>query len=101
VCRRAVDHDAAVWSDVTAPAGASFTAAASNTDSACTTLTVQWEVSLEVGLTWSPDTTDGGSMTDTLTVSPTSLSESGDEHEAVFTNAFGSTTTTTGDVDVR
>ncbi|MGO9957198.1 MAG: IPT/TIG domain-containing protein, partial [Solirubrobacteraceae bacterium] len=78
---------------VTAPAGASFTAAAMNTDPDCTTLTVQWQVSSDGGLTWAPDTTDGGSTTGTLTVSPTSLSQSGHEYEATFTNAFGSTTT--------
>ena len=76
---------------VTAPAAATFTAAGSNSDPNCQTLTVQWQVSSDGGLSWSNDTTDSGSTSGTLTVSPTSASLSGNEYRAVFTNELGST----------
>jgi hypothetical protein len=74
---------------VTQPAAASFTAAA--TDRAgCHTLSVQWQVSTSGGATWSNDTTDAGSITNTLTISPTSTSQSGNEYRAVFSDEHGS-----------
>ena len=76
---------------VTAPAGASFTAAATNSDANCNALSVQWQVSTDGGSVWANDTTDSANTTGTLTVSPTSVSESGNEYRAVFTNASGQT----------
>ncbi len=75
---------------VTQPATATFTAAASD-PAGCSALTVQWQVLTNGGTVWSNDTTDSGTTTDTLTISPTATSESGNEYRAVFTNADGST----------
>jgi Immunoglobulin I-set domain len=63
-----------------------FTAAASGTP----TPTVQWQVSADFGETWTKDMIDTGNNTDTLTVTPTTVEESGYEYRAVFTNVAGS-----------
>ncbi len=75
---------------VTAPGGASFTAAATNPAN-CNTPTVQWQVSTDGGASWSNDTTDSGNTTDTLSINPTSTSQPGNEYRAMFTNTHGAT----------
>jgi hypothetical protein len=67
------------------PATATFTAKASGTPAP----TVQWEVSTDGGKAWTDDTADGGNTTDTLTISNTSVSESGYEYRAAFKNVAG------------
>jgi alpha-tubulin suppressor-like RCC1 family protein len=71
---------------VTATQSATFTAAASGFPIP----TVQWEVSTDGGVTFSPVS---GATTDTLTIAGTTLAENGNEYEAVFTNGSGSATT--------
>ena len=71
---------------VTEGESATFTAAASGTP----TPTVQWQVSTDDGVSWAADTADAGNKTDTLTVASATLSLSGDEYRAVFTNPAGS-----------
>jgi hypothetical protein len=75
---------------VTQPAAATFTSAASD-PAGCSTLTVQWQVSTNGGSNWSNDTGDAGNTTDTLTISPTSTAQSGNEYRAVFSDESGST----------
>jgi hypothetical protein len=58
---------------------ATFSAAASGFP----TPTVQWRVSTDGGVTFSPVS---GATSDTLTIAATTLSENGNEYEAVFTN---------------
>jgi hypothetical protein len=71
---------------VTAPAAATFTAAASGDPAP----TVQWQASTDHGVTWA---NIPGATSTTLTVTPTSVSLSGDEARAVFTNSQGTATT--------
>lgn len=66
-------------------AKASFTAEASGFP----TPGVQWQISTNEGATWTNDTTDSGNNTETLTVTATTVEESGDEYRAVFKNAAG------------
>ncbi|MFI5380338.1 MAG: beta strand repeat-containing protein, partial [Tepidisphaerales bacterium] len=61
--------------------------------------TVQWKVSTDGGTTFVNDTTDTGNTTTTLQVVG-STGNSGNEYEAVFTNAVGSTTTTAATLSV-
>jgi hypothetical protein len=75
---------------VTAPSGASFTAAATNPAN-CGALSVRWQVSSDGGATWSNDTADAGNTIGTLSINPTSTSQSGNEYRAVFSNEHGST----------
>jgi len=75
---------------VTALAGASFTAAASN-PAGCNTLSVQWQVSTNGGASWSNDSTDSGNTTNTLSINPTSTAQSGYQYRAAFTNEHGAT----------
>ena len=82
---------------VVEPAGATFTAEASGVPKP----SVQWEVSTNDGATFSADTTDGGSSTDTLKIEKTSASESGDEYRATFVNGAGSTATTPATLTVE
>ncbi|HET6869154.1 MAG TPA: hypothetical protein VFH80_24800 [Solirubrobacteraceae bacterium] len=84
--------------DVTATSAATFSAAASN--GGCSALSVQWQRSVDGGGTWSDDTADSGNATDTLTVSPTSTSQSGYEYRAVFTNEVGSADSTAAQLSV-
>jgi hypothetical protein len=67
---------------------AMFTAAASGTPAP----SVQWQESTDFGSTWTDDTTDLGNTTDTLTVLPTTVAESGHEYRAVFTNVVETVT---------
>ncbi len=53
------------------------------------TPTVQWELSTNGGITWSPV---AGATADQLTVGNVQTSQSGDEYRAVFTNVAGSAT---------
>jgi hypothetical protein len=85
---------------VTAPAAASFSAAATN-PSGCSTLTVQWQVSTNGGSTWTNDATDAGNKTTKLTIDPTSVSLSGHKYRAVFSNQHGSTNSSTATLTVR
>jgi predicted secreted protein len=71
---------------VTAGLSATFTAAASGFPAP----TVQWRVSTDHGVTFSPVP---GATTDTLTIPATTFAENGNEYEAVFTNGSGSATT--------
>ena len=64
---------------------ATFVAAASGIP----TPAVQWEVSADGGASWTNDTVDEGSSTDTLTVAGTTTSENGYEYQPVFENAAG------------
>ena len=66
---------------------ASFSAAASGIPGP----TVQWQVSTDGGLSFSPVS---GATSDSLTISSVTLSENGNEYEAVFTNGSGTATTT-------
>jgi hypothetical protein len=75
---------------VSAGSAATFTAAASGFP----TPTVQWQVSTNGGTTFTNDTTDSGNTTGTLTVASTTLSESGYEYRAVFTNNVAPNTAT-------
>jgi hypothetical protein len=74
---------------VQAPAAATFTAAATSSDG-CLEPSVQWQVSTNAGSSYSDVP---GATSTTLTVSPTSTSQSGNRYRAVFTNTAGSTTT--------
>ena len=65
---------------------ATFTAAASGYPAP----TVQWQVSTDGGVTFSPVL---GATSDTLTIAATALADSGNEYEAVFTNSLNSATT--------
>jgi alpha-tubulin suppressor-like RCC1 family protein len=71
---------------VKAGLSATFTAAASGLP----TPTVQWQVSTDHGVTFSPVS---GAASDTLTIANTATPENGNEYEAVFTNGLGSATT--------
>jgi hypothetical protein len=73
---------------VTEPAKVTFTAEATGIP----TPTVQWEVSKGGGAPYTPDTTDSGRTSDTLTVENTNTGESGWKYRAKFTNAEGSAT---------
>jgi outer membrane protein OmpA-like peptidoglycan-associated protein len=76
--------------DLTAIEGedASFEAAASGSPEPG----VQWEVSTDGGAVWSADASDSGAHTDKLTVASTTVSQSGYEYRAKFTNAAGAET---------
>jgi hypothetical protein len=77
---------------VTAPAGASFTVAEGAVPANCSAATIQWQVSIN-GSTWNNVSAGNvsGATSATLSVNPTSISESGDEYRAVLTNAAGPT----------
>ena len=85
---------------VTAPGGASFTAAATN-PAGCSTLSVQWQLSTNGGTNWSNDTTDSGNTTDTLSINPTSISQPGNEYRATFTNEHGTTNSSAATLTVN
>jgi alpha-tubulin suppressor-like RCC1 family protein len=59
--------------------------------------TVQWQVSLNSGASWSPIS---GATSDRLTISNAQLSESGRSYRAVFTNAAGTATTSSARLTV-
>ncbi|HUB23962.1 MAG TPA: immunoglobulin domain-containing protein [Tepidisphaeraceae bacterium] len=86
-----------VSQSVLAGATVTFTAAATGFPAP----TVQWEVSTNGGLSFVPDTTDAGNTTGTLTIAPATVSESGNEYEAVFTNSLSSTPTTAATLAVN
>ena len=66
-----------------------FIAAATGTP----TPTVQWYVSSNGGSTFTADIADSGNTSNSITFT-TSYSENGNKYEAVYTNPFGSATTT-------
>ncbi len=66
-------------------ANASFTATATGSTS------VQWQISTDDGSSWTNDTSDSGTTTDTLSVDAVTAAQSGDEFRAVFTNGSSST----------
>ena len=82
----------------TVPAGenATFTAAASGSPAP----TVSWQVSTNGGASFTKDTTDAGNTTTTLTVASTTTGQSGREYRAVFTNSYGSATSTAATLTV-
>ncbi len=81
---------------VTAPTAATFTAAGS-TPTNCAAPTVQWESEAPGASSFTPIS---GAASTTLSTGPTTVSESGTEYEAVFTNGFGSTTTSAATLTV-
>ena len=60
--------------------------------------TVQWELSSDGGSTWTPLE---GATSGQLTITATTISESGNEYRAVFTNAAGSATTAAATLTVH
>jgi alpha-tubulin suppressor-like RCC1 family protein len=72
--------------DVVAGQGVTFTAAASGFPAA----TVQWQVSTDNGISFSPV---AGATGDSLTIADTTTAETGSQYEAVFTNGSGVATT--------
>jgi streptogramin lyase len=81
-----------VSSTVTAPTAATFTVACSGVN----TPTVQWEESTN-GTTWAAI---AGATSSTLSLSPTSLSESGTEYRATCTNVEGQVKSTAAPLTV-
>jgi alpha-tubulin suppressor-like RCC1 family protein len=73
---------------------ATFSAAASGFPAP----TVQWQVSTDGGVTFSPVP---GATDTTLTISDTTVAESGNEYEAVFSNSSSSTPTDVADLTVN
>jgi Immunoglobulin I-set domain len=73
---------------VTAGATASFSAAASGGPAP----TIQWEVSVDGGATW---TAIAGATNGTLAVSATTVAQSGSEYRALFSNGVGTPARTT------
>ncbi len=71
---------------VSAGQTATFSAAASGIPAP----TVQWQLSTDGGITFSPVS---GATSDSLTISSVTLSENGYQYEAVFTNGSGTATT--------
>ncbi|HTU21258.1 MAG TPA: immunoglobulin domain-containing protein [Gemmataceae bacterium] len=79
---------------VTAGATATFTTAASGTP----TPTVQWQVSTNVGQTW---TDISGATSTTLTLSDVQASQNGYEYQAIFTNSAGTATSNAATLTVQ
>ena len=78
---------------VTAGQTATFTAAASGNP----TPTVQWQVSIDGGSTFS---NISGATSTTLTLSNTAAAQNGDEYQAVFSNSVGTATTSAATLTV-
>jgi hypothetical protein len=78
---------------VSAGQTATFTAAANSNPLA----TIDWQVSIDGGTTW----TDTGVTGTTLTLTGVSASQNGYKYRAVFTNSVGSTSTTTATLTVH
>jgi hypothetical protein len=83
-----------VAQEVTEGETATFTAAAAGAPSP----TVQWQLSTNGGGTWRDVS---GATSDTLKVEHTTMSESGYEYQAVFTNEVSKTTTTAATLTVK
>jgi uncharacterized repeat protein (TIGR03803 family) len=79
---------------VTAGQNATFTAAANGNPTA----TVQWQVSTDGGATF---TNISGATSTTLTLSSVQASQNSDEYQAVFTNSFGTATTSAATLAVQ
>jgi len=77
---------------VTAPAAATFTVTEGAVPANCSAATIQWQVSTNKGGTWSnvSGSNISGATSTTLSINPTSTSESKNEYRAVLTNAAGS-----------
>ncbi len=73
---------------VTAPAAATFTVAEGTVPANCSAATIQWQVAPSGSTTFS---NISGATSATLSVSPTTVSESGNQYRAVLTNGGGST----------
>jgi IPT/TIG domain/Bacterial Ig-like domain len=87
---------------VVEPAAASFTVGEGAVPAHCSTAAIQWQVSTD-GVSWS-DVSAGnvsGATSATLSIGPTSVSESKDEYRAVLTNAAGSTTSGAATLTVK
>jgi hypothetical protein len=82
---------------VTVGQTASFSVAAT-TPTSCSAPTFQWQVSTDGGITFS---NIGGATSATLTVSSTTLAESGSRYRAVATNGAGSTTSNAATLTVN
>ena len=78
---------------MTAGQTATFTAAASGNP----TPTVQWQVSIDGGSTFS---NISGATSTTLTLSNTAAAQNGDEYQAVFSNSVGTATTSAATLTV-
>ena len=74
---------------VTAPDPATFTVTIT-TQPGCALPAVQWQLSIDGGATF---TNASGATGDTLTIDPTSVSQSGEQFRAALTNAAGSAST--------
>jgi hypothetical protein len=85
--------------NVTVLAGgtATFTASASGTPAPA----VQWQYSTNSGLSWEPDTIDGGNTTGTLAVAAANVAQNGYEYRAAFTNTVGTTTSAAATLTVH
>ncbi len=83
---------------VTEPAAASFSVKEGAVPSNCAAATIQWELSTNNGVSFTPIT---GATSTTYTINPTHTSETGDQFRAVFTNAHGKTTSTTATLTVN
>jgi hypothetical protein len=79
---------------VTAPAPATFTAAAVGSPPP----SVQWQVSTNAGTTWA---NVAGATSTTLTIQPTSTTQSGSEYRAAFTNPTGTADSTAATLTVN
>ena len=74
---------------VTAPGGASFTVGEGALASGCSAATIQWQVSIDHGVTWSSVSAGNvsGGTSGTLQIKPTGTSESENEYRAALSNA--------------
>jgi IPT/TIG domain/Immunoglobulin I-set domain/Immunoglobulin domain len=88
---------------VTEPSTATFTVTEGTVPANCSAATIQWQVSTNKGLSWgsvSGANISGGTSA-TLSIKPTSTTETGNEYRAVLTNAHGETTSTEVTLEVR
>ena len=78
---------------MTAPGEASFTVKEGALPANCPAAAIQWQVSSNKGSSWSNATGSNitGATSATLELNPTATSESGDEFQALLTNAHGKT----------
>ena len=83
---------------VTEPAAASFKVVEGTVPANCSAATVQWELSTNSGVSFTPIT---GATSATYTINPTATTESGHEFRAVLTNAHGTTTSTAATLTVN
>ncbi len=83
---------------VTEPSEVSFKVTEGTVPANCAAATIQWELSTNSGMTFTPIT---GATSATYTINPTHTSETGDQLRAVLTNTHGKTTSTTATLTVN